>query len=114
MAAEIARHLSRRVALSVGGSVERYSPTSSTPDPSTIGPAYEKWIAPELGVLATEATGWATRGTLHFQVTARNALWLSAQYRSVSPDSRSQPLPDTPIGDRQSFFVTAGATLTPR
>lgn len=109
---EVARRLSGRVSLSLGGSFVSYTPTASTPDAAMIGSAYEKWIAPELGLMATGATAWSGVSTLSIDASERTRLWLRGQWVAASPESPAQPLPDTPTGTRTHGLVTLGVTLS--
>ena len=120
---ELARRLSGRVAASLGGSVSTYGVSSSTPAPDLFGPAWEKWLAPELGLLATGATGWAARATLLIgpgggardvsdeESGGGASVWLSAQYGRGQPLIPALPSPDTPGGSRDHFELTVGVVL---
>lgn len=110
-AAEVARHLSGRFALALGGAFSAYAPNSTTPDPAEIGPAYAEWIAPELGLHATDATAWAGTATARLRVGAGTHAWLRGRYGAVSAGTADPPLPDSPTGDRDGWTLTLGATL---
>lgn len=112
LSAEVARRLSRRIAFSIGGSFVSYTPAASTPDAATIGSAYQKWIAPELGLMATGATAWSGGTTLAIDATGRTRLWLRGQWVSARPDSPSEPQSDTPVGTRTHGVLTLGITLS--
>jgi len=76
-----------------------------------IGPAYAKWIAPEYGLSATGASGWATQGTLLISPNRGTSVWLRGRYGSVSPETLSQPFPDSPTGERNRWSMMVGVTL---
>lgn len=112
---EVARRLSRGVAVSLGGVVSTYGVTSSTPSPGHFGPAWEKWIAPELGLMATGATGWAAQATLLTgSASDGRMVWLRAQYGRGQPVVPAVPSSDTPTGSRDRLDVTLGVVLPRR
>ncbi len=113
IAFEVARSFGRRFGVSLAGSAIRYSATASTPDPSAIGPAYTRWIAPELGLLATGGTGFAGRSAFRLALSDGNAVWVRIQARSASPDEAFAGFGDSPHGDRTGWLVTVGVTLEP-
>lgn len=111
---ELARRLSGGVAVSLGSVVTSYGASSSTPAPGHFGPAWEKWIAPELGLMATGATGWAAQATLLIGARDSRRAWLRAQYGRGQPIAPAAPHSDTPTGSRDRFDVTIGVVLPPR
>jgi len=114
VAGEIARHLSERFAVAVGGAFASYAPTATTPDPSEIGEAYAEWTAPELGLYATEATAWGATMTMRAQPGETVFVWLRGRYGSVSAGTVDNPQPDTPTGDRDGWGLSLGVTLSER
>ena len=55
--AELARSFGP-LALSIGGGMSEHNPTGSIPDPKTMGPVYQKWMAPEVALEVSEASTW--------------------------------------------------------
>ena len=108
---EFARRLSERVAVSLGSVVSTYAVSSSTPDPGLFGPAWEKWIAPDLGLMATGATGWAAQATLLIGSSDSRMVWLQTQYGRGQPDTSAGLYSDTPMGSRDRFDLTVGVVL---
>lgn len=110
IAAEVARQVSDRVAVSVAGAASWYGPTSSLPDPTAIGPAYARWLAPELGLNATDATSWAGRATLRVRAGQSTHVWIRGGYGSTSPDE-GPTFSDSPTGERNAWSLMFGVAL---
>ena len=108
---ELARRLSGHVAVSLGSVVSTYGVSSTTPPPGQFGSAWEKWIAPELGLMATGATGWAAQATLLIGSNDSRTVWLRAQYGRGQPATPAVLQSDTPMGSRDRFELTIGVVL---
>ncbi|WP_425152670.1 DUF6850 family outer membrane beta-barrel protein [Candidatus Palauibacter sp.] len=108
---ELARRLSGHVAVSLGSVVSTYGVSSTTPPPGQFGSAWEKWIAPELGLMATGATGWAAQATLLIGSNDSRTVWLRAQYGRGQPATPAELQSDTPTGSRDRFELTIGVVL---
>ena len=108
---ELARRLSGQMAVSLGSVVSTYGVSSTTPPPGQFGSAWEKWIAPELGLMATGATGWAAQATLLIGSNDSRTVWLRAQYGRGQPATPAELQSDTPTGSRDRFELTIGVVL---
>lgn len=113
VAVEVARWLNRRVAVSIGGSAIHHGPTSRIPDAQAIGPAYAKWIAPDAGLLALRATGWAGHGTISVSASDATSVWLRGRYRSATPEASGLGPLNSPEGRRNGWLIMLGASFGP-
>lgn len=108
---EVARRLSGRVAMSLGGVASTYGVSSSTPAPGHFGPAWEKWMAPEMGLMATGAAGWAAEATLLIGSSDGRMVSLRARYGRSQPVTPTEPQSDTPTGSRDRLELVIGVIL---
>ncbi len=110
VAVEIGRAVGRRVTLigtvAVTGSVA----TSAIPAPLSRGAVYRQLIAPELDLLARNATPIAFGGVVRWRAPSGTALWLSGRVERVTPRGTS-PSGFGPGGNRSAGEVMFGVEL---
>lgn len=97
-----------RLAVGLGGAVAFESPDSSIPDPTSLGPVYRRWIAPELAIETAEAWSRSLSATLRFRARETTAVWLRGTWGAVSA---TDPPPDVPDGRRRMWAIALGVLL---
>ncbi len=105
-ALEVARWFGSSIAVGLGGAIGERNPSGSVPDPASMGPVYQAWLAPELALDATAARAWAGIGTVRWQLRPVTALWIQGQYKRISAPSGF--LADAPTGVRSGWMAAVG------
>jgi hypothetical protein len=94
----------------VSGALLFYAPSSRIPDPGARGPAYQRFIAPELDLYALAARPSALAARAEWSVSGGTTLWMTVRTGSLSP--RAVPLtPFSPGGSRRATALEMGVTL---
>ncbi len=109
-AVEVGRRRHVGLAWSVGYALALYSRSATIPDPASQGPAYQRLIAPELGVYATEALAHGGALTLRWP-RSWGSFWSRAGYGRLEPRGESQRLGFAPGGHRRCWSMTLGVLL---
>lgn len=99
---EVARWLSDRVALSLGGSFSRYEPSGTILDSGMIGRIQPELVAPELAFHATAARAYAASATVLAHLAEDVMLVVRGRF------DRSRPVDSVPgVGAQRSFWSVA-------
>jgi hypothetical protein len=100
-------------AISAGYAIAFYEPFGGIPDPSSLGPIYQRLIAPELALYGTGARPTRATLTLRHTFPSGTALLLTARRESVgaSGDVLTTTLPYTPKGSRTLWNVSLGVVI---
>ncbi|UCG88272.1 MAG: hypothetical protein JSW71_06935, partial [Gemmatimonadota bacterium] len=99
------------LALGAGGAVARYGAGGAIPDPSDAGPAYSRYVAPELSLAASDATSWAASGSVLWSVLPGASLWARVRGTSLSGSEGGVQLAHAPDGTRKWWSLELGAVL---
>ena len=97
------------IAIAVAGAV--YDPVGGIPDPSGLGPVYERFLGPELALHATPARARVASLTGTWHATATTHLWARVLSSRVAPASEGTILPHRPTGERNGWSLSAGINL---
>jgi hypothetical protein len=99
------------LALGAGGAIARYGAGGAIPDPVYTGPAYSRYVAPELSLAASDATSWAVNGSVLWSVLPAASLWARVRGTSLSRSEGGVQLALVPGGKRKWWSVELGAVL---
>jgi len=108
---EIARTLPAGFALALGAGWAQHAPWGSIPDPSTLSPGYQQWIAPELALYGTKAATVTGTATLLWRARSGLEIWARGTVASLSGQSGALTLPTSPEGSRDRRALTFGITM---
>ena len=100
-----------RTLVALTASIRHYRPTAELPDPSTLGPTYRTFIAPELEVYTRAATPYAIGGLGRYAVSARTMVWLTARWEHLAPTEDTGRFVWSPEGTRTGWSTQVGVTL---
>jgi hypothetical protein len=103
----------RSLAFGVAGALFSYGAGGAIPDPTDLGVAYRTYVAPELSLAATDASGWAGSLSLRWAALPSAAVWARAQRTSLSGSGGVQ-LPLGPSGERTGWSVQVGIVVRDR
>lgn len=106
---EIGWRAAERWFVSAGGALSASGATSRIPDPAVLGPLYRQHLAPEFGIIASDASARAVLGYVSYRVGSQSSLWGSIRTEGLSPNGLAS-FSFRPGGDRTSTSVTAGIT----
>ncbi len=99
-----------RTMVAVTATIRHYRPTAELPDPTSLGPAYREFSAPELEVYARAATPYAVGVLGQYAVSARVTMWGSARWERLAPDGIGK-FNWSPTGSRTAWSTEMGVTL---
>jgi hypothetical protein len=103
------------IGLTVGGALSEFNPSGAVPVSNEMGPIYQNWIAPELGVYAAESRWYAAMAGLRWQARPRTAVIAEARYDVARAGKTLNNLIGTPpTGERNGWSVTLGIVLGKR
>jgi len=108
---EVVRWLGSRFALAAGALLAGYAPSGGIPDPVTLGPVTQEYVAPELALQVTGGRTAKVRLGARWQATAGLAFWAQGEYASLTPTEGTVSIPMEPTGDRSSWTLDFGALL---
>ena len=111
-ALELGRMLGERVGVSAGLHVASYGPAGTMPNPSRLGPEYQRFVGPTLALDLNQALVTGGTMTVRWQTGPTTGLWVRGVFSSLSPSDGLLPL--TPTGDRRAWALTAGVVLGER
>jgi hypothetical protein len=93
------------VHLGIGAGMSRTTPIGSLPNPNSLEPNYQQWLAPELAYYATPALSGAFLLTARWRTPGGSVLALEGQYTSTSPRHAFLRMPFVPEGDRRAWEI---------
>lgn len=100
------------VGIAVGGAHSEFNPSGAGPVRYEMGPIYQNWIAPELGVYATESKWYAGFAGIRWQARSRLAFIAEGRYDVARPGRTLNNLIAAPIGgEREGWSVTVGIVV---
>jgi len=108
---EFARSYSDRVFASAGYAGSVYWRTATLPDPAALSPIYQRLIAPELAVYATEAAAHSAALTLRWRASGSTSLCVQGRYTVLYPRGVGPPLEFLPDGNRVSWSLALTVVL---
>jgi hypothetical protein len=108
---EVVRSLGSRFALAAGALVAGYAPSGGIPNPYSMGPVFQEYVAPKLALQITGGRVMKFRLGGRWQATAGLALWAQGEYGSLTPTEGAVRLPMEPTGDRTGWTLDIGALL---
>lgn len=111
LATEVARDLGGGWGVVVGGSALSAQPVGGIPTPDAMGPAYRRWIGPELAMAGTPATTLGFTAGARWDADDGRRVWLRVSSASLSPGSSAASLPQVPEGDRRRWELSGGVVL---
>lgn len=106
-------HVLRSLAFGVAGALFSYGAGGAIPDPADLGVAYRTYVAPEMSLAATDASGWAGSLSLRWAALSSASVWARAQRASLSGSGGVQ-LPLGPSGERTGWSVEVGIVVRDR
>jgi len=92
-------------------SIRHYRPTAELPDPTSLGPTYRTFIAPELEVYTRAATPYAIGGLGRYGVSSRSSVWVNVRWEHLAPADATGRFAWSPTGTRTGWTAQAGVTL---
>ena len=104
-------HRWARTLVAATAAIRHYRPTASLPDPTSLGPTYREFLAPELEIYTRAATPYALGGVGRYAVSARSAVWLSARWEHLAPTDATGRFAWSPTGTRTGWTMQMGVTL---
>lgn len=111
-ALELGRVLGERVGVSAGLQVASYGPAGTMPNPSRLGPEYQRFVGPSLAIDLNQVLVTGAVLTLRWQTGQTTGFWLRGMFGALSPSDGLLPL--TPAGSRRAWALTAGAVVNER
>jgi hypothetical protein len=99
------------LALGAGGAIARYGAGGAIPDAADTGPAYSRYVAPELSLAASDATSWAASGSVLWSLLPAASLWARVRGTSLSGSDTAFQLPLVPDGKRTGWYIEVGVVL---
>jgi hypothetical protein len=108
---EVARELPFGLSVALGGGARQYAPWGAIPEPSSMGPLYVAFLAPEALVQATAATQVAGTLTLKWSSPMGTAVWARGTVATVSPRRGLGQLGALPPGSRRAGQIEVGVAL---
>jgi len=90
-----------------------YTPAAAIPDPSTLGPVYVTYIAPEQSLYAVAALPVSAGLWLRYRFTGSIAAYLQAGTDRTEARGAIPFIPAPPTGDRHRSRIAVGIELTP-
>jgi hypothetical protein len=108
----VGRHVGRgSVGVVLAGGL--YTPTAAIPDPATLGPVYQRYIAPEQSLQAVAALPVSGGLWARYRFSGGVALYLQGAYDRTAARGALPPIPALPAGNRHRQRVALGIELTP-
>lgn len=108
---EVVRSMGSRFALAAGALLAGYAPSGGIPDPASLGPVTQEYVAPKLALQVTGGRTMKFRLGARWQATAGLALWAQGEYASLTPTEGAVSIPVEPTGDRSGWTLDFGALL---
>ena len=90
-----------------------YTPAAAIPDPATLGPVYQRYIAPEHSLQAVAALPVSVGLWLRYRFSGGAAMYLQGEYDRTASRGALPPIPALPTGNRHRNRVALGIELTP-
>lgn len=91
-----------------GAGIVRYGAGGSMPDPTEIGPAFERFVAPDLALMISDAEGYAASAGLIWHGLPGGFVSARGSWQSVSPVAESTVAGLQPDGTRSVWAVELG------
>ena len=107
----VSRALVDRLHVAVAAAGAVYDPVGGIPDPSGLGPIYERFIAPELSLHATPARARVASLTANWHATTTTHVWARLLSSHVAPATAGTILPRSPTGERSGWSLSVGINL---
>lgn len=101
-------------AVSIGYAISTYVPSGDIPDPATMGPFYQRLVAPEQSLYATKVQPSLATFTVRHTFASGTAAVLRARRESMGAGSApltGGTLPFTPTGSRTLWSVALGVVI---
>lgn len=105
---EVGRSLSARLSASVGAGVLAYVPNGTLPEPTALGPVYQRWIGPELSYHGSKSTVVVASGRVSWAPAGDYGLFLIGSFSRLAPSAGRIPLPGRADGNRQHLSIRFG------
>ena len=94
-----------------GAALAAYGAGGGIPDPTDLGVAYRRYVAPALSLEATDARGWAASLSALWSVLPGAAVWLRLAPAALKGVTGGARLPALPPGDRTGWTLEAGIVV---
>ncbi|MDP2959546.1 MAG: hypothetical protein Q8N53_24210 [Longimicrobiales bacterium] len=102
---------SERLELGGSAALATYGGGGGIPDPSLMGPAFRRYVAPELILAASDATATEASLSLLWKGLPRGAVWARARYHNLKGSEGAVTVSGGPQGDRDRWTVDVGVVL---
>jgi hypothetical protein len=113
-AIEVSRWMTFGLAVAEGATISQHAPWGTIPNPDRMGPAYRRYLAPELAVYGTETVSRSASLTLRWQARSDTSLWIRGRSTTVSGGGAIGRIAFLPSGTRGSQTLDLGVTLAGR
>ena len=108
---ELSRAVTTRLALSAGYAAAQYVPAARIPAGETLGPQFQRLLAPALEMQGTPALSQRVGLGARWRLGTTARVWLTVDRLRTTPGDVGIVAPFRPRGDRTGWDVSAGYTV---